>query len=268
MSKVRIRGMVRLADRVRRELAGPISPSGLAGLRRIVEEALREVAGILAAEGARVSSLPGPSRTACRFLAGIDFDAVSTSEDAPSAAGPRDSVRFRGIRRKLTDLLERLARPCPPETARAIMDDIRAASGELERAIQADGVTPEQLTSQTRAIRGWLAYFSHKDNFQAYLRAVDAAVPMLAGAARKSRTYPPEVAVHFRPTDNIYRMRVDNETTRVQLPTAMISFDVFQFRLLAEFALLPRRPRRPVTDAMLTVRYRQTLAEIELFEGI
>ena len=77
MSPLRIKGVVGFADRVRRELSGPISEASRSRLRGEVAELICQVDQIVRSRGARVERLPLPTRRAYHFLANLDFDAAS-----------------------------------------------------------------------------------------------------------------------------------------------------------------------------------------------
>jgi hypothetical protein len=97
MSRVRIAGLVGLADDVRRELAVPLTAGQIERVRAEVRKALTTVDSILAKYSATPTDLPPPSRRAYQFLAGIDFGQVYSGEAActPRAvAAPGAQLRY------------------------------------------------------------------------------------------------------------------------------------------------------------------------------
>ena len=77
MRKLYIRGLVKTADRVRRDLVRPLSADCKEELRRLVAESLRQVDGILASHGAKLEGLPAPTRRAYQYLRDLDLDSVT-----------------------------------------------------------------------------------------------------------------------------------------------------------------------------------------------
>jgi hypothetical protein len=61
MNTLRIQGLVKFADRLRRELARSIAPERKAELRDVTVRVLRQADEILNAHGKRIESLPAPS---------------------------------------------------------------------------------------------------------------------------------------------------------------------------------------------------------------
>jgi len=268
MKRVRITGIVGLADRVRRELATPLSAERLSRLRDAVGRSLRTIDGLLAQAGARVEALPAPSRKAHAFLAGIDFDSIPTQEGARSNDLPLDSVLFRGLRNALEGILEDLAQSPGPAGLQRIQDTIREISENIERQIQAKDMRPEQLKAGARAMRGWLAYFARPENFNRYVAAVGRAKPIFDGLAGRSKRFCSPVLIHFRPTQQLYGVRAYQDGTRLRLPTPMICFNKSQFGALAGLVFGRGRRRQAVTDAMLARPYQAIREEIERLEGL
>lgn len=109
MQSLRIQGVVRLADGVRRELSQPITPVRKDQIRQTVGDALRQIDGILASHAADVHALPGPTRRAYEFLKGLDLNAiVPTTADDADVAVP-GSIRFPRLQRDVEHQLDRLA---------------------------------------------------------------------------------------------------------------------------------------------------------------
>ncbi len=268
MNRIRINGLVRLAKQVRQELSEPISAARLARLREDVGASLATIYRILREKGARPASLPAPSRKAYQFLKDLDFDSIVT-HDTPRTNGlPPDSVSFVGLPGHFDYLLNRLARHNDRSQLEEVYGLIRSASESIEDEIKAKDVRPKQLKKRTREMRGWLAYFSRRENFDTYCAAVQRAEP----AFRTACTWPvrPTVAVliHFRPMQGMYRIRRDDNAILVRLPTPMICFDRELLRALAEAAFKRSHSKKPVHDAATSEPYQRIASELELLGGV
>ena len=88
MKKLYIRGLVKVADTVRRELSQPLSPGRRAGLRCFVRDSMGQVDQILARHGAVVGSLPAPTRRAYQFLATRGLD-IKTGQHGGGGGQPK-----------------------------------------------------------------------------------------------------------------------------------------------------------------------------------
>ena len=61
MKKVRIKGIVKLANRVRQELTGPVTADRLSQLRETVVNSLRTIDRLLAEASVGIEAMPAPS---------------------------------------------------------------------------------------------------------------------------------------------------------------------------------------------------------------
>jgi hypothetical protein len=282
MKRIRISGLARLAKQVRQELSEPISAERLARLREDVSTSLATISRILHEKGARPAGLPAPSRKAYQFLKDLDFDSI-VAQDTPATNDlPPDSVSFVGLPGYFDHLLNRLARYDGRSQLEEVYDLIRSTSESIEDEIRAKDIRPKQLRKPTREMRGWLAYFAQRANFDLYCAAVQRAEPVFRAAS----TWPagPSIAVlvHFRPMQEMYRIRRYDDgvpQTRntalggpgallVRLPTPMICLDRELLRTLAEAAFQKSRSKKPVHDATTSEPYRRIASELELLGGV
>ena len=268
MKKVRVTGIVKLANRVRQELAGPVTPGRVSQLQESVSNSLQTINRLLAEAGVGIDAMPIPSRRAYQFLGSIDFESIATQESAPSQPLPPGTVSFPGLRSYLDAILDALAGGADESKRRAIQDSIRQSSEDIERQIRGDDIRPEQLKPGSRATRGWLAYFSEPAHFDAYMDALRLASPIFDEAAGHSKNVRQPVLIHFRPMKGLFRIRVYADSSRIQLPTGMICFDKETFLSLANLAFRKTRDRQPALDAMLSKPYQAILAEIDLLSGV
>jgi len=268
MRKVRIHGLVKLANHVRKEISQPISPERLAQLRENTSRSIETVNRTLNDVGVHLDALPAPSRKAYEFLVGVDFSSVETNETSSSLDFTHNSVSFPGLKSYLSSLLDQISQSPEDSQLRHIYDSIRKSSGNIEGQIRAKNIKPEQLKSQSRLIRGWLAFFTQWENFDEYLAAIRRAMPTFYGILPEARKRLGPMLIHLRPMQGIYRVRWYKNATLVQLPTPMICFDREAFRLLAEQIFHKSRNKQQVLNTMLSRSYQQILAELDLLGGV
>jgi len=281
MKRLRISGLVGLAKRVRQELAGPVSPERLAQLRWDVEDAVKTIQQMLRDKGVRAQDLPSPSKKAYQFLKGLDLNSVVTEESSSASSFPPESVSFRGLQGHFDNLLDRLAQVAQPPPAgedhprgrgchkplEEVYETIASDSESIEDEVRAQNLRPEQLKKQAREMRGWLAYFSQRENFDEYCAAVRRAEPVFRATSIWPAGKAVAVLVHFRPMRGMYRVRGYPDTILVDLPTAMICFDQGLLRSVARIAFKKGGDRKAVHDAAAGEAYRRIDSAIELLGG-
>ena len=142
-------------------------------------------------------------------------------------------------------------------------------SRQIELTVQRDGVTPDRMSSATRAQRGWLGFFSRPENLALYIQSRRIAGRLIDAAAAGSRHYPPPVRIHLRPVTGIYKLRATRSRPVLWLPTPMIAFEEKQFSALASL-IFDRGggARQDVIELMTGEGYQSIRAELESLGGI
>ncbi len=269
MKSIRITGVVAFADRVRRDLSVSVTETRVMVLRYEVAAFIREVDLILEKHDSHADLLPAPTRRAYAFLTGLDFDAIPTvaaSGTASAFPDPDGSVRLPGVTKYWRRMLRLLARATQASELDTRYNSIRAASQNIERHLDEHGIEGRALTPQSRMVRGWLALFSARVNFDAYMAARDRARPAFEAALQRAPRFQPPAWLEFQPIRGLYKIRGDGDGTQIILPTPMIGFSSTLFAQLAEAALLGT-DREPIIAATASREYQGMLAELEVLSG-
>jgi hypothetical protein len=265
MKRIRVHGLVAAADRMRRAIASPISPAELERVRRHVVRKIRETDQILAQHGAALRHLSVQSQRAYRYLKSFGLGSLPSA--APQEEEALPTARFPGLRSHFTGLLDELATAKAADLER-IGAVIRGSSENIEGVLARDRVEPRQLTAETRAIRGWLAFFAEPDKLAAYAAAVPRARAAFEIELPPSPGVSLPVQVLFRPTSGMFRLRNRKKRWVISLPTPMICFDEGLLAQLAGLAQRRRSGRRAVLEAMERDDYQSIRAEIESLGGV
>lgn len=270
MSSLRIKGVSGFADRVHRELSGPVSERRRSQLRREVAEVIRRVDQIVASRGTRIERLPSPTRLAYEFLTNLDFDAASlvAAPDPADANEPSDgAIRLVRVRSYWQTVLRRLALASSTDDREELCDSIRSTSQKIERYLEEQGLGARDLTTQSRVIRGWLAFFAGRENFEAYITAIHRARGVFEAVLRRAERFHVPAVIEFQPISGLYKLRGYRNETRVILPTPMIVFTSELFALLAN-ASLSNGDKQPIMAATASEEYQSVQAELEALSGV
>lgn len=149
-----------------------------------------------------------------------------------------------------------------------IYEEIVVSSENIENGIKVKNGRPEQLKRPAREMRGWLAYFSQRENFEKYCAAVRRAEPIFREACTWPAAKSAATLVHFRPQQGIYRVRAYSGAILVRLPTPMISFDERLLRAVAEMAFKKGGDRKLVHEATGSGPYQRIASALELLGGV
>ena len=289
MLRIRIQGLVALAKAIRSELSNPASPGRREHLQNLAGAVLKRVRDFLAEHRASPNDLPAPTRTAYEFVEKFLspaatprpaseqltlFDsssfptAAKVARIAPSPATLPKSVHLTGIAGRVNQTSARLSALPDPGAAALLKSRIADASQRVESKILASKFAPENLTPETRAARGWLAYFSDSSRVDRYLHAVNLALPLLRDAAlAKPRLVrnPRELTVLFKPLHGYYVLR----RSILTLPTAMIAFEHSQFATLSRMVFCDDPDaRHDLFHAVMSHPFQSIRAELDRLGGI
>lgn len=264
---LRIQGLVRLAGMIRRELAQPVSESQKRVLARLVADSVQDIDRILVQRQTTIKNLPTPTRLAYEFLAGLDIERIQSTVAETEELRPREHVSFTGLASVWERFLNSMADPRAGSRADRVHEALSTQSNQLEQHIAMRGYQSQELTQRTRQIRGWLAFFAQRENFDACLEAAERARSAFEPRMGSGTPFHAPAFVQFRPVHCLYQLRVFREGTRVVLPAPMITFDLEQMTLVAEMALRRARTRQPVLEAIMSDEYQGLQAELEALGG-
>jgi len=267
MPRLRIKGLVKVANTLRGELSGPLAPGRKDQLRELVVRSLREVDRIAAGHGVTPAALHEPSRRAYRFLQSLDFDAIARQPMVDADAAPAGNVSLMGINAYLDEMVAKLAKPTTAEQANELYGSIRSASERIETYLPSEQLAAKDLTPKSRSIRGWLAFFAERENFDAYLAAVRRARAAFESAIREGTRFSSPALVEFRPIHGIYQVRGHTDGTRVVLATPMICFADELFASVAQ-AAIHGGPKQAMVEAAGGEEYQGIQAELEALSGV
>lgn len=267
MGKVRVIGLVKLADLVRRQLAGPVSAAALEALRDRVEATLEDIDLGLSDRALTDDALPAPSREAFRFLKGVDFAAVRTSADAADGPYLRGTVSLPGLSRVVQWLLDALSGPPDEARRNELHDTLRDRLEKIEDLLAREEIAPEHLKDPSRSALAWLRYFARRERFDAYVEAVARARPIFEREAAGIGQYPPPARIQFCTMAGLYRLRATRHGTRVSLPVPMITFSAEAFAQLAARAFRRAGVEEAIYQRLLRPEYQDALAEVEALCG-
>jgi hypothetical protein len=263
---VRIQGLVKLAETVRREIGRGVGGERKGQLRQSVARAIAQVDDILRERRARATNLAAPSRRAYQFLADIKWEVLREAGES-GAPAPRE-LRWTGLARFAERVMARLAASPSEAELLEIQRSIEQMSRRIERSIVTAKVGPEHLTAPTREWRGWLAWLGDRESLDEYVSAVQRARTAIEAAARQAGN-DNAFLIEFRPSRHIFKMRTRGAKARVMLPTPMVRFDEAGFTDLAELIFdRSREAKRRVVDRMRSEAYVDLATELEGLGGV
>lgn len=112
-----------------------------------------------------------------------------------------------------------------------------------------------------------MAFFSERENFDVYVKAIERSRPAFESAIHTDGSFSAPAVIEFRPTYGLYHVRGSGRATRIVLPTPMICFTRELFEALAE-AAFNKGPKQPLVEAASSEEYQGIQAELEALGGV
>jgi hypothetical protein len=173
-------------------------------------------------------------------------------------------VTLPGIKRYFDNILKRLATETKQHQRQARYNSIVTSSEHIEKLISSEGIEPEHLTRTSKNIRGWLGYFSQKENFDQYTQSILKAGQIFENYHSNDK----QIIVHFRPLKALYNTRYYKNAIVIKLPTAMITFDKKEFTLVAQMIFNKKNNKNRLLETIQSQKYQAVLQDMELHSGV
>ena len=269
MSRLRIRGLVRLQRNARERLAQGLRASEAEYFRRDVGEALRFVEGSCARHGERIADLPAPTRAAYRYLRAIDLAELPLRPDDVGCPTAPPSLRMAGLCaavRELGDALSAALRDRPDEAdVPAFGEAFGRTVSRVHRQCAELGGTPANLPAPSRRALATAAFHAQPEQLE---RAVGLLRGLFRAAGGPSpRT--PRLSVRLESMSAYYRVsyRRGEALSRVHLgfvaaPPAVVA--VLADELLRRADGRSRESWQPYTE---TEAFLDVAAELDALGG-
>lgn len=246
MGRIRISGIVRVANRLREALTRRVSTDEQRTLREAQQESLQQIDAILKQHRALPGDLPAPSRQAYEFIRAFDASRLRTAHAGASRTQtsiaaqppnyapppspppkPPSMLKFPGLGRFATQLMNDIARLAgvgqfsADATGRVIRQTARRLQLGVDRAAEEEAEIPEA----TRHLVAWFRYFAQDDRMTHYAEVVEQSRRRWVELGFHDKGWPRPLLIHFRPARSVYRCRVTDEGTQVVLATPLLVAD-------------------------------------------
>lgn len=182
MDRIRIKGLVKLMNHVREQMANGIPASEVPAFKKMVLDATAYIEETCRQRRISLSDLPAPSRRAYAYIMRIDLDRLPILGDREAKAVT--SIRIsnivagcRTIQREFAELAKAKAggdEALKKEPA-ALHERIAALASLVDDICENVGADPDKLPDPTRRAYQWLKFLSERRNFQEHLRTLTSA---------------------------------------------------------------------------------------------
>jgi hypothetical protein len=258
---------VRLAETVRRELAGRMTPENRDRMQLRVARSLAEVDRIVRENGTRIDRLPAPSYRAIQFLQSMEWEKLPMAAEPSPNSAPLRRFSWPGLGSFVDRAMDRLSEGTADDRE-AIRQLLERQSRQIESTIARQRLRADELAPGSREFRGWLALFSKPEGMVDYAAALQMARIALMPSFARQRRFPAPLRIYFTAVRGIYKLSQGPRGSLLEMPTAMIGCDEEAFALLSRL-IFQRDPdaKRQLVNLMAGEDFQSMQAELDVLSG-
>jgi hypothetical protein len=231
-SRLRITGVVRAMNQVRKKLEAGIPASEQDEFRRYVRSVVEGIELICRQHGLKKLDLPAPTYRAYQFLTSLNLGNLPTHRQSPQT---EETPRIRVYNLAATrDLLQveffRLAKDrqktgTPSHSEARLFKEINDLLKTIEAEISQLPGRSQHLSAPSRRIYHWLEFLSHRGNFDAHLETLSDSIKESQSDSfrrqfinsQRGNQKEPEIFIELFNVPHMYRARQDPTTFRITL---------------------------------------------------
>jgi hypothetical protein len=265
MKRIRIKGLVSLMNRTRKQLANGIPASEINAFRRMVLDTTGFVEELCRENGVPLSDLPAPTRRAYEYFKSIDLENLPLH-------GERDdehvsSLRISGIVSSCREIQGEFAELARVKAAdREEEQDLEKRLASLHQYITelADmvdeicekvGASPDLLPGPTRRAYQWLKFLSDQGNFKDHFQTL-----------KKICTGVPDAYIELYNLGGLYRVQIKKGVRHIVIHEAFVQAprSIIKDLMTVVVSRKGGGPRFRIKQYTDTEEFRETLLTIEM----
>ena len=222
---VRISGVVKTADRVKRQLQQGIDPTEIDSLKAFVCRSLDTIENICTEANDSPDHLPIRSRKAYYYLKNIDWQNLplikrSPAEPTPIAtANPARTLRISNLvktQKQIQKQLGQLPFDYSDSQLELIRQVLRDRTQEVDRICQENKLTPAALTTPSRKAYAWMKFLTNFDNLKTHIETIHKLKSLANRALQNHRSAISEIQVTITNYNGLYKYK-QNRLGKIEL---------------------------------------------------
>ncbi len=268
MPMLRIKGLIRVFNRVRSQLQAGLPPGEVELFKQQVRTAIRDVEEICRQHRATPDQLPGPSRLAYLFLKELDLNNLPLRQPGEPVVA-RPSFKIKNVVKIGEQLADRIwqnlgALLASPAARAQLIQDLENHVTGIERICQQHGQTPAVLETPSRQVYCWLKFLGVADNLSSHLEALASAQKAISEQPLRSGQ---SIHVHLSCQNAIWRRNEYRNAVVLKVNQGFLNADQPIWRAIIHTALAQRDPAHDqlIQEFTLTDDFSETLFELESF---
>ena len=277
---VRIKGIVKTAERVKSQLQHGIDPQEVDSLKAFVLNSLHTIEQICTEANTTPNSLPTRSRKAYYYLKNIDWHNLPLTErsrEEPTSTSiptPPPILRIKNIVKQQKNIQQQIGQLKPNHTdsqlesiGQSLTDCIR----EIDHICQQNQLTPAALTTPSRKAYAWMKFLTDKDNLKLHIQTTQKIKTLAHRAIKAQKLDISAIQVTITNYNGLYKYKQNRQgTIELQLSEGFIQADDEILEAIINTAIQGNNPqdKQLIRHFSSTEAYSDIILELDLIADL
>jgi hypothetical protein len=268
--KMRIGGIVGLANQIQRKLQTGIEPEEIDRLQSIITKSVQQIEKLCVQHQTQPTQLPTPSRKAYNFLKSVNFDGSVTTTGNFAISAP--TLKLKNVLKQQSDISQQLfqiassGEAVPP----ALRSTLTSYTEQIETICTKNQATPAALVAPSRAAYAWMKFLTDEHNLHLHLDTLRRAIRVGAKIISTKKKGVGEIFIELSHSSSVYRSRTVNNFTTIKMSEGFIQSSDDILWAVLQIALLGKTEESTqlIRKFGQTEEYSDVLLELDLIAQI
>ena len=277
---VRIKGIVKTAERVKSQLQHGINPQEVDSLKAFVLNSLHTIEQICTEANTTPDRLPTRSRKAYYYLKNIDWHNLPLTEQSKkeltstSTPTPTPTLRIKNIVKQQKNIQQQIGQLKPNHTdsqLESIGQSLTECVREIDRICQQNQLTPAALTTPSRKAYAWMKFLTDRDNLKLHIQTTQRIKTLAHRAIKAQKSDISEIQVTITNYNGLYKYKQNRQgTIELQLSEGFIQAEDKILQAIINTAIQGNNPqdKQLIRHFSSTEAYSDIILELDLIADL
>ncbi len=268
--KMRIGGIVGLANQIQRKLQTGIEPEEIDRLQAIVTKSVQRIESLCIQNQTQPTQLPTLSHKAYNFLKSVNLNGAVTPTGNSAVSAP--TLKLKNVLKQQSDINQQLFQIASsgagiPQSLRSILTRY---TEQIETICTKNQVTPAALVDPSRAAYAWMKFLTDEHNLYLHLDTLRRSIWVGAKIISTKKKRVGEIFIELSHSSSLYRSRNINNFTTIKMSEGFIQSNDEILQAVMQIALCGKNEEstRLVRRFGQTEEYSDVLLELDLIAQI
>ena len=277
---VRIKGVVKTAERVKSQLQQGIHPKEVDSFKAFVLNSLHAIEKICTEANTTPDSLTTRSRRAYYYLKSIDWKNLPLTKrsfEEPTSTSNQTSpptLRIKNIVKQQQNIQQQIGQLKPNHSnsqLESISQALTDCIHEIDRICQQNKLTPAALTTPSRKAYAWMKFLTDKDNLKLHIQTTQKVNNLAKRAIKAQKSESSEIQVTITNYNGLYKYKQNRQgNIELQLSEGFIQAEDKILEAIINTAIQGNNPqdKQLIRHFSSTEAYSDIILELDLIADL